>query len=126
MSRTLLSWLLGLVGAVIGGVAGYFVFGWILRYGLYAPLIPGAFLGAGCGLLARQHSFLRGLLCGLAGLALGVYTEWKYMPFVKDGSFTFFIQHMTPVTMLLQALGGFLAYWFGRERLWGREEAPPA
>ena len=35
----------GLVGAAIGGAVGYYAFGWILGYGLYAMILPGAALG---------------------------------------------------------------------------------
>jgi hypothetical protein len=35
----------GLVGAVVGGVTGYYAFGWALSQGYYAMVVPGALLG---------------------------------------------------------------------------------
>ena len=54
MSRYLISNLLGLVGAIAGGVLGFYTFGWLSRQGFYGLIIPGAFLGLGCSLLARK------------------------------------------------------------------------
>ena len=52
MSRHLIiSNVLGLVGAIVGGVLGFYTFGWLLSYGFYGLMIPGAFLGLGCSLL---------------------------------------------------------------------------
>lgn len=131
MSPNVLSWLLGVIGAVIGGAVGYFVFGWIVDQGFYALLLPGALLGTGCGFLARTRSFPRGLLCGIGGLALGIYSEWSRFPFEADDSFTFFLAHLRdlrPVTLILIVLGGVLAFWLGRDRLTGRhdEQQPPS
>ena len=76
MPRHLISNLLGLVGAVIGGALGFYTFGWLLGQGFYGLMIPGALLGLGCSLLAQHPSTIRGILCGLAALGLGLYTEW--------------------------------------------------
>ena len=112
---------LGLVGAIVGGVAGYFLFGWIVRQGLYAPMLPAALLGWGASLCARARSMPLAIACGIAGLLLGIFTEWKFFPFIKDGSLTFFLAHLhelRPITLLMIGLGGFLGYWFslGRDR----------
>ena len=76
MSRYLISNLLGLVGAALGGVAGFYVYRWILNQGFIGGMIPGAFLGLGCSLLARHPSLARGVVCGVAGLMLGFFTDW--------------------------------------------------
>ena len=39
-------------------------------------MIPGAFLGLGCSLLARHPSIVRGVFCGIAALGLSLFTEW--------------------------------------------------
>ena len=59
MPRHLISNLLGLVGAIIGGVLGFYTFGWLFYYGFYGLMIPGAFLGLGCSLLGAplNHSW---------------------------------------------------------------------
>lgn len=111
-----LSFVLGVVGAVIGGYLGYILFLWIARQGFYALALPGALMGIGCGLLSRRHSFLLGALCGIAALALGVFTEWKYAPFVDDDSLLYFLKSITslkPLTLGMIVLGGVFGFWFG-------------
>ena len=111
---------LSLVGAALGGILGHYAFGWILRQGLYAPMLPGACLGLGCGLLSRGKSITRGVLCLLAALALGLYTRWTHD--ANDKSFSYFVSHfyeLTPITQLMIGLGALLASWFGYTQLLG-------
>jgi hypothetical protein len=120
MPRRILDAILGLVGAAIGGAVGYFAFFWILRYGFYAGVLPGALVGLGGGLLSRERSWLRGAILGLAGLALGLYAEWKFAPFVADESFTFMLTHIlekSPVKLFMLGLGAFFAFWWGRDTI---------
>ncbi len=63
MKRSLISNLLGLVGAAVGGVLGFYTFGWLEDHGFYGLAIPGAFLGLGCGLLAQHRSSARAGSC---------------------------------------------------------------
>jgi len=124
--RFALSWFLGLIGAVLGGVVGYFAFVWILKQGFYAGVLPGAMIGIGCGMLARHPSLLRGVLCGLAGLAFGFWCEWKTAPFKKDESLDFFLRHipdLSPVAIIMIALGGLVSYWSGKVPMRG---SPPS
>jgi len=121
--RRSLSWILGLVGAVAGGALGFYAFGWLLSHDIYAMVLPGSLVGIGCGLLARRSSWLRGLLCGLGGLALGLFCEWHYIPFVKDRSLEFFVTHMHKIpiiSLIFIGLGGLVSAWFGRGYLIGR------
>ena len=120
------------IGGVAGGVVGYRIFFWLTGQGFYGMMIPGALLGLGSGLLARHPSQVRGLVCGLAGLALGVYTEWKFAPFLKDDSLTFLLTHLqdkTPIKLLMIGLGAVFAYWLGKDggldRIAPRRSAPP-
>ncbi len=53
MTRYLVSNLLGLVGAAIGGVAGFYIYRWVLSQGFIGGMIPGAFLGLGCSFAVR-------------------------------------------------------------------------
>src|SRR5262249_40155099 len=78
MSRSLLSNLLGLVGAAVGGAIGYFAFRWFCKQGFYAMVLPGGMLGLGCLILARHRSMARGIVCGVAAVALGLFTEWRH------------------------------------------------
>jgi hypothetical protein len=109
--RTILA--LGLLGALIGGCVGYFSFFWISRQGFYALALPGALLGLGAGLCARHRSSLLAIICGIAGLALGLFTEWRFAPFIADKSLSYFFSHLhllRPLTWIMVALGTFLSY----------------
>jgi hypothetical protein len=106
----------GILGAAVGGVVGYYAFGWVLSQGFYAMVIPGAALGYGFGLLSRDRSTVYGIVCAILAVGLGLFTEWKFFPFIKDGSFNYFITHiheLIPVTLIMIALGGLCGYWFG-------------
>src|SRR5262245_61520359 len=94
MRSILISNMLGLVGAIIGGVLGFYTFRWLVGHGFYGLAIPGAFLGLGCSLLARHSSIPRGIACGVAALVLSLYTEWTFQTFVADGSFSYMITHI--------------------------------
>jgi hypothetical protein len=106
-----------LIGAVAGGLLGDFAFGWILNQGFYALALPGAAIGIGCGLLSTTKSLVRGILCGIAGTALGFYSEWSRFPMKVDPDFGYFLRHfydLQPVTLALIGLGGLLSFWFGK------------
>jgi hypothetical protein len=118
MPRYVISNLLGLVGAIVGGVLGFYTFGWLLSYGFYGLMIPGAFLGLGCSLLARHPSIIRGILCGTAGLALAIFAEWYYRPWNADSSFSYFMTNLTslsPVTFVMLGVGTLIAFWVGKD-----------
>jgi hypothetical protein len=110
-----------IAGAAVGGVLGYLVFFWIARQGFYAMVAPGALLGIGAGLFVRDRSITRAFICAVAGLALGVFVEWRFRPFVADSGLGYFLVHihqLQPITILMivagAALGGWLA--LGRNR----------
>jgi hypothetical protein len=110
--------LLSFVGAVAGGVLGYYTFRWIYDHGFYGMMIPGALLGLGCGILAPGRSHLRGLLCAVAAVALSLFTEWKTRPFIKDGSLDFFLKNipsLNPMALVMIVAGAFFAYWLGKD-----------
>ena len=109
----------GLAGAVAGGVLGYFLFRWLYSNGLYGVMIPGAMLGLGAGFAARGKSVVLGVICAVAAVALGIYSEWSIGRFKQDPSLLFFIthvHHLPPVKLLLMGLGTVCAYWFGQGR----------
>jgi hypothetical protein len=104
---------LGLLGALAGGCVGYFAFFWIAGQGFYALMLPPGLLGIGAGLAARRRSRPLAMGCGVAGLALGLFTEWRYAPFVTDKSLAYFLTHiqeLRPITLLMLAVGTYLAY----------------
>jgi hypothetical protein len=122
------STILGVVGGAIGGAVGYYAFGWALRQGFYALLLPGGLLGLGCGLLARHPSIIRGVVCGVAGLALGLYAEWHFRPFADDTSLSYFLGHLsglTGLTKLMAGLGGLIAFWLGKDAGFSRSALLP-
>jgi hypothetical protein len=116
--------LLGLVGGVVGGILGYYTFQWVYNQGFYGMMIPGAFVGLGCGLLSSTPSHVRGAVCAAAALGLGLFTEWRFFPFNDDGSMSYFLKNvpsLKPLTVAMIAAGGFFAYWLGKDagfRLW--------
>jgi len=70
-------------------------------------------MGFVAGLCAGRRSTSLAFICGLAGLALGLFTEWRFAPFAADSSLSYFITHLhalKPVTMLMLALGAFFSY----------------
>ncbi len=118
MPRLLISNLLGLVGAIVGGVLGFYTFAWLEDKGFYGLAIPGAFLGLGCGLLSQHNSIFRGILCGVAALGLSLFSEWKFHHFLVDNSFSFMVTHITdksPVTLLMIGIGTVIAFWVGKD-----------
>ena len=105
----------GLLGAAVGGAAGYFVTGWLVRQGFYAMALPGVGIGLGAGLLVTKRCPGVAVVCGLFALALGVFAEWKNFPFIADHSFGYFLRHvgeLRPLTLILIGLGTLAGYWF--------------
>jgi hypothetical protein len=118
MRQHLVSNLLGLVGAILGGVLGFYTFEWLEGHGFYGLAIPGAFLGLGCGLLSQHRSIPRGVLCAVAALGLSLYTEWKFHHFLVDNSFSYMVAHLmekSPVTLLMTAIGTLIAFWVAKD-----------
>ncbi len=103
----------GLLGAAVGGCLGYYAFFWIARQGFYALIVPPGLLGFSAGLCAGRRSTALAAICGGAGLALGLFTEWRFAPFIADESLLYFIMHihtLKPLTLLMLGLGAFISY----------------
>src|SRR5258707_709641 len=101
--------LLAFTGALIGGVAGHFAFFWIVRQGFYGLILPGGWWGLGAGILPSRSVWLCALF-GAMALALGLFTEWRFEPLIKDGSLHFFLAHayqLRPLTLLMIGAGAF-------------------
>jgi hypothetical protein len=112
------------VGAAVGGVVGYYGCFWAAQQGFYAIILPGALFGLGSSFGRTRHLAIT-VICGLAALALGFFTEWRLEPFLADSSFKYFITHLSdlrPLTLIIIALGGAIGFWmpFRRSRLSGR------
>ena len=118
-SRNILRSLCGLAGGAVGAVLGYFVFRWIAGQGFYALAVPGTLLGLGWGLASRHRSYFDAAACGVLGLALGIFSEWKFAPFAADDSFDFFLKHLhqlKPITWIMIGVGAAAAVWLGAGR----------
>jgi len=105
--------LVAIIGAVVGGILGYYAFFWVASQGYYGLIIPGGLLGLGAA-TGRTRSTALPVAFGLAALALGLFTEWRFAPFKKDGGFAYFLMHipdLKPVTLIMIAIGGGLGFW---------------
>ncbi len=104
---------IAIAGAAIGGALGYFGFHWMYSHGFCALVLPGGLLGLG-GSFSRTRAIWPSVCFGLAAFALGVFTEWKYFPFKKDDSFTYFLLHLhttDPAMLLMVVIGTGLGFW---------------
>jgi hypothetical protein len=117
-ARKLLDFSLGLTGALLGGVVGYYIYIWLWRNeGVYALVLPGAMIGIGCELLALDRSRFRGMLCAVAAVVVGLFCEWRIWPFKADESFLYLVTHAHQLKLLTQimiVLGALVAYWCGQ------------
>jgi hypothetical protein len=113
------------VGAAAGAALGYFAFFWIAHQGFYALVLPGALLGLGA-CLARSRSVAVSIACGVAAVALGLFAEWRFEPFIKDAGLGYFLTHLHQLkglTLISIAAGGVIAFWVPFRSQGGRTEA---
>ena len=76
-------------------------------------VLPGGLLGFGAGLCARGRSVPLAVICCLAALALSLFTEWRFLPFLADPGLGYFLAHvfsLGPVKLAMIGLGTFLGY----------------
>jgi len=102
-----------LAGAIAGGVAGHFIFIWLTRQGLYGLIIPGGLLGL-CAGTFKTKSLPVSIVCGVMALAMGIFSEWRFAPFIADGSLGYFLSHahqLKPATLLMILAGTAIGFW---------------
>ncbi len=112
---------LALLAAAVGGCVGYFAFFWIVKQGFYGIMLPPMSVGMAAGYCMPKRSQPLAIACGISGLALGLFTEWRFAPFFVDNSFSYFITHvhkLKPITQLMLVIGSLASYYMalGRER----------
>jgi predicted nucleic acid-binding protein len=110
----MLNELKNVIGGIVGGAVGYFVFAWCLKYGFYAMIAPGGLLGIGASFY-RHRLMALPFVSAVAALVLGFFAEWKKRPFAKDDSLGYFVSHLTdltPVTWIMILVGAALAFYF--------------
>ena len=113
------AWGRGLLGAIIGGGAGWFVYFWLLNQGYDGLMIPGALVGVGFSMLSRRSAWSFGLACAVMGLGLMLACEWQALVKYHDGPFLDFLANInklnTPNKIML-AGGTLIAFWIGKGR----------
>ena len=122
LSRPAAGIVLGVVGALVGGAVGHFLFLAMATRGYYAMVLPGSLVGLGCGLLSGRRSVPLGIACGALGLVVSIFTEWRHAPFVRDTSLSFFLKHLhklSGVSLIMILVGAAFAFWFGLGRTGG-------
>ena len=108
-----------LAGIVAGAVCGYVVFRFLAKNGLYAPMVPGALVGMGCGMWVKTRSHARAVICVLVATFVNAWSEWMHFPFVINESFSYFITHLqdlTSRTQLMYGVSAVIAYYFAYAR----------
>ena len=114
---------LGVFGALLGAVAGFFVFQYLTRRGLYFLVLPGAAVGLGCGFAARSRSFVLALIAVAIAIPVTILCEWKTDRYLcDDGQTLMGILEYTSRMVELRGwklpvfigLNGLIAFWFGR------------
>ena len=105
--------ILVLIGAVAGGLVGYFSFLWIAHQGFYALVLPGALLGIGASLFPNSSTIIC-IVCGLMALSVGFLAESQFAPFIADGSLVYFLTHihqLKPITFIMIGAGAMIGFW---------------
>lgn len=112
-------------GAMLGGLVGYFAFGWLYDQGFYGLVLPGGLLGLGAGLTTCRSRW-PSVVCGVLALGLGLFTEWRFRPFNADDSFSYLLGHLhqlKPITLLMLAAGTAIGFWVPFRRV--EDTSPP-
>jgi hypothetical protein len=105
--------LLALAAAIAGGVLGHLGFLWIARQGFYGLVLPGAAVGVAASLLKPKATAVF-VACGVLALAAGLFSEWRFAPFIQDSRLRYFFAHLyqlRPITILMLAAGTVLGFW---------------
>ena len=116
---------LALVAGLVGGVLGYLVFRWIAAQGFYALVLPGGAVGIAAAFF-KPRSLAVCIACGVGALVVGLFSEWRFAPFIKDDSLGYFLTHvhlLKPITLLMLAVGAAIGFGVPFRH---RHDLPPA
>ena len=109
------------LGALIGGVIGFLLFGVLLDAGYFAPWIIGLLIGFGCAALTRESSPMRGGVLAMAAAWTMAAAQVTYAPVAGHSGLVNGLMHFHETLTfghLLLFLGGMLgAYLLGRRSL---------
>lgn len=70
-------------------------------------------MGLGAGIF-RTRSKIIPTVCGLSALALGLFAEWRYEPFIANAGLGYFVSHvhqLQPITLLMVVAGALIGFW---------------
>jgi hypothetical protein len=101
------------LAAAAGGAAGFLICRWLISFGFYGLILPGALLGLAAGLVPARWTGWP-YITAAAALALGLFTEWHSRPFVADPSPGYFLANLyqlNPVTWLMLLVGTALGFY---------------
>lgn len=103
---------LALLAAVAGGLVGYLAFMWIARQGFYGLVLPGALVGI-CAGACKSRSVAVCIICGVLALCFGLFTEWRFAPFIANPSLGYFLMHahqLRPFTLIMITAGVLIGF----------------
>lgn len=124
------SWILGLLGAAIGGVVGWFGYTFLLGQGFYALMLVAWPMGLGASLGARRRSVALATVVAAAALAAQLWAQYATSSFTDGppraeqtlGYFLSRLGDLRPMTYVMLVLGTAFTFWFAL----GRETPAPA
>lgn len=118
--KHLLASLRGLAGGIVGGVVGFYLYKWLISYGMFGPMIPGTLAGLGWGLASRHRSMVDAVLAAILALVCGVLSAWCTVRLGDDKSLSHFLLNitnfLTPPTMVMIGIGAVVAFFLGMGR----------
>jgi hypothetical protein len=85
---------LSLFGTLAGAAVGALAFWGLLKYGLYAIMLPGVLAGLGGGYPLKRRVIGVGIFAGVVSVVAMFLVEWWNRPFVVDESLPFFLKHL--------------------------------
>ena len=114
---------LGILGAVLGAVVGFFLFQFLTQQGLYLIVLPGALVGLGCGFAAGSRSFVFAIIAVVVAIPATIVCEWKTDAYLCDDGKTLmgigeYVSRMVELRgwqlPVFVGLNGVIAFWLGR------------